>query len=276
MNYYFNFSKLTRLLNNQSHEFNIETDGIYYALNPQKSTVSVVCGKTKYKDDIIIPDYITYNGKQLKVTNIGTGAFYDCKQLTNIVIPNTVQEIGCKAFYHCKKLEHVNIPSNVVKIQDKAFYKCKKLHEITIPASVTRIGFNGFGECKSLTALKFEDTNNECSCSFNNSKINNYAFSNAPIKQLYIGRPITGFHGWKRDDLCSLTLGRELTIWKKTYCSKSIKEIHSMIANPDQLIPHFDDETILKATLYVPKGTKKVYTNTKEWSNFFDIQEKDL
>lgn len=230
MNYYFNFSKLTRLLNNQSHEFNIETDGIYYALNPQKSTVSVVCGKTKYKDDIIIPDYITYNGKQLKVTNIGTGAFYDCKQLTNIVIPNTVQEIGCKAFYHCK----------------------------------------------SLTALKFEDTNNECSCSFNNSKINNYAFSNAPIKQLYIGRPITGFHGWKRDDLCSLTLGRELTIWKKTYCSKSIKEIHSMIANPDQLIPHFDDETILKATLYVPKGTKKVYTNTKEWSNFFDIQEKDL
>ena len=84
---------------------------------------------------------------------IGDVAFWGCKSLTNINIPNSVTTIGNSAFYGCKSLTNINIPNSVTTIECGAFSHCDSLTSINIPNSVTTSGNWGFVACKSLTSI---------------------------------------------------------------------------------------------------------------------------
>jgi hypothetical protein len=84
------------------------------------------------------------------VTQIGGGAFSDCKSLKEIVIPNSVTQIGKWAFFGCTSLEEVVIPNGVTQIGDVTFSDCTSLEEIVIPNSVIQIGHECFKKCKNL------------------------------------------------------------------------------------------------------------------------------
>ena len=88
------------------------------------------------------------------VTNIGDGAFEKCESLTSINIPNSVTNIGDSALGNCKSLTSIKIPNSVTNIGDSAFWWCISLTSIKIPNSVTNIGDNAFGSCWSLTKIK--------------------------------------------------------------------------------------------------------------------------
>lgn len=77
------------------------------------------------------------NGKSYTVTKIAMWAFYGCKTLTEVALPNTVDEIGYQAFCNCSKLTNVTIPEGVKKIGQGAFYGCSQLTSITIPSTIT-------------------------------------------------------------------------------------------------------------------------------------------
>ena len=85
---------------------------------------------------------------------IGNEAFYFCRSLTNVNIPNSVTNIGDSAFEKCESLTSINIPNSVTNIGDSAFWWCISLTSIKIPNSVTNIGDNAFGHCWSLTKIK--------------------------------------------------------------------------------------------------------------------------
>ena len=57
------------------------------------------------------------------VTNIGSGAFIYCYNLTSITIPNSVTRIGEYAFDYCG-LTSVTIPNSVTSIDKGAFDAC--------------------------------------------------------------------------------------------------------------------------------------------------------
>ena len=78
------------------------------------------------------------------VTEIGDGAFKDCKSLESITIPESVTEIGDWAFEGCASLESIKIPEGVTEIGGAAFNYCMALTSITIPHSVTQIGGSAF------------------------------------------------------------------------------------------------------------------------------------
>ena len=87
------------------------------------------------------------------VTRIKNYAFYNCKSLTSITIPDSVTSIGDYAFYYCRSLTSITIPDGVTSINSFAFYNCTSLTSITIPDSVTSIGDYAFAHCTSLTSI---------------------------------------------------------------------------------------------------------------------------
>ncbi|MGP8200184.1 MAG: leucine-rich repeat domain-containing protein [Limisphaerales bacterium] len=104
------------------------------------------------------------------VTSIGSAAFEDCGNLTNIAIPAGVTNIedaafagagltsvtipslpsiGDSVFAGCP-LTSVTIPNSVTSIGDAAFEGCP-LTSVTIPNSVTNLGGSVFDDCGDLT-----------------------------------------------------------------------------------------------------------------------------
>ena len=55
---------------------------------------------------------------------IGNGAFWCCRSLTKINIPNSVTNIGNGAFLECSSLSNINIPSSVVNMNGNPFFYC--------------------------------------------------------------------------------------------------------------------------------------------------------
>ena len=96
---------------------------------------------------IEIPAFVTYNGNRYLVTGIGWAAFRDCKNLTDVTIPNSVTIIDYHAFEDCSNLEKVTMPNSVVQIKAYAFTNCSKLESFPIPDSVTTIEKYAFSGC---------------------------------------------------------------------------------------------------------------------------------
>lgn len=77
-----------------AHDF--EVDGIYYNKNDD-GTVSVTFKGyhpnyyvDKYTGDVVIPSSVTYSGTTYSVTSIGERAFYECRGLKGVTIPNSI------------------------------------------------------------------------------------------------------------------------------------------------------------------------------------------
>jgi hypothetical protein len=70
--------------------------------------------------------------------------YIDEKEITNLVIPNSVTSIGERAFYECSGLTSITIPNSVTSIGRSAFSGCSGLTSVTIPNSVTSIGDGAF------------------------------------------------------------------------------------------------------------------------------------
>ena len=89
---------------------------------------------------------------------IGNVAFWGCKSLTNINIPNSVTTIGDSAFVGCESLTNINIPNSVPTIGEQTFLGCESLVNINIPNSVTTIGDSAFAFCDSLTSINIPNS----------------------------------------------------------------------------------------------------------------------
>ena len=97
---------------------------------------------------VVIPD---------SVENIGNGAFQNCVALQEVVLPDKVHTIGIEAFSGCASLISVNIPSELVTLGERAFYQCGSLEKVRIPKGVATIERYTFALCNGLREVVFED-----------------------------------------------------------------------------------------------------------------------
>ena len=134
-------------------------------------SVSVKSDYQNSIEKVVIPS--TYNGR--KVTVIAEKAFYNCKYLKNVTIPNTVTQIGNSAFCGtdltylnmgdgvvsigkyaftgCENLKTFSLSKSLKSIGDSAFTRCKKIDSMVLPDGVEDIGANAFHDCNNLTSI---------------------------------------------------------------------------------------------------------------------------
>ena len=146
----------------------------------------------QYKGSVTIPESVSYDGKEYRVTGICTMAFKYCDSLTTVHIPATMTQIGSfgrdeNIFEYCPQLEEIVIaphnpvydsregcnaiietatntlvagsnntivPNGIKEIGKYAFMGRSALKSITLPASVTKIGHRAFTNCVSLTEIE--------------------------------------------------------------------------------------------------------------------------
>lgn len=114
-------------------------------------------------------------------------AFYNCSQLTKVVLPKSITDIGNNAFYGCTSLSYLEwnarecisagsktypifancsnlstivFGNDVTTIPAYAFYGCNAISSLKIPKNVINIGTDAFAGCANLANIEVESQNN--------------------------------------------------------------------------------------------------------------------
>ena len=80
-------------------------------------------------------------------------AFFSCKNLKYIKLPNSVEQIIHQCFSFCDKLEEIDLPANLHTITGAAFMGCTSLKKIILPAKLREIGARAFERCTNLSEV---------------------------------------------------------------------------------------------------------------------------
>lgn len=87
------------------------------------------------------------------VTGMSAQAFYGCRSITSVTLPETFRTISAEAFYKCATLQSISIPEGVTAIGENAFCGCTSLTSVVIPASMDSIASQAFYNCTGMTSL---------------------------------------------------------------------------------------------------------------------------
>lgn len=115
-----------------------------------------------YTDLLEISDIAFYECSQLTrivlpigLTTIGDGAFASCTRLASVTFPNRLTSIEDTAFRGCTSLTIVDLSqTRLTVIEDETFYGCTALATVIFPEGLTTIRQSAFAEC-GLTELVF-------------------------------------------------------------------------------------------------------------------------
>lgn len=143
-------------------------DGIYYNLisNTKEAEVTYRDGGyvRDYSGDIVIPEEVVFEGETYKVTAIGDKTFFNCKNITSVILPSSIKYIRDEAFRGCG-LKSINIPSSVILIGRYSFGDCA-LTSLNIPDGLTSISTGAFSGCSFVSVTIPNSVKSICSSAF--------------------------------------------------------------------------------------------------------------
>ena len=166
-----------------------------------------VSGREKLKTNksLVVPSVIPDNSieefdKLKPVTTIRSDSF-NSKQLTSVVIPNSVTSIGDNAFVN-NALTSVVIPDSVTKVGKLAFTR-NQLTSVVIPNSVTSIGSDAFSYNKLTSVVIPEGV----------TTIENYAFESNQLTNVVIPEGVNtiGNGAFRENKLTSVVIPDSVT-----------------------------------------------------------------
>ena len=146
-------TNLGNVYNWRRNEQQIEGDTIYW-IGDEKHRI-LVKGEL---DGSIIPRDVTKVIVGNSVTSIKQGAFYYCQNLSSVTLPESISIINDSTFGECKSLSSITIPDGVNYIGAGAFRECSNLSSIIIPDGVTNIDAMAFQNCTKLSTVSIPDS----------------------------------------------------------------------------------------------------------------------
>lgn len=143
---------------------NVNIGNLFYDLDREGLTATVV---PKYDEngervdnyvsgEILIPDKVSYNGKDYQVTKIDDYAFKFC-DLTAVTLPEHIIEIGAWAF-EATSITDIALPDALTTIGCGAF-GMSKIESLIIGPNVSYIGGNPCAGCENLRAIYIDNGN---------------------------------------------------------------------------------------------------------------------
>ena len=108
-----------------------------------------------------------------EVVSIESNAFYACRRLTSISLPEGLQRIGSNAFANCTGLTSFHLPESVSSVDCGILEGCTKINspvynsvcfaymppsyagEYTIPSTIQSVACRAFSECSHVTSVTF-------------------------------------------------------------------------------------------------------------------------
>ena len=191
--------------------------------------------------DLVIPD---------GVNEIKLMAFVSCNSIKSLTIPDSVTTIGVCAFYWCSSLTSVTIPDSVTTIGYLAFSDCISLTSVTIPDSVTTIGNGAFWGCISLTSVTIPDSV---------TTIGDSAFRDC-------------------SNLTSITIPDSVTTigFAAFFNCSSLTSVYCKATTPSVAIIYYDydgywyafDYNASGRKIYVPMESVEAYNSAEGWSEY--------
>jgi hypothetical protein len=232
--------------------YDFMADGIAYNVNSNGNTVTVTF--TAFSNNypgvtaINIPERVTRNKTEYRVTAIGSYAFYECTALTSIIIPNTVTTIGEYGIFGCEALNTLEIGNNVSTIGRYAF-SGTAIKSLYLPGSVSVVNDYAFADCASLTSA---------------------VVGNGVTK---LGRSV--FEGCTA--LTSVNLGVKLVdIGNSCFsgCTKMGRIVCAMPEPPEISPSVFNGVNKSSCRLYVPQGAVTLYSTMEVWMDFTNLTDE--
>jgi hypothetical protein len=258
----------------------VEIDGIYYNLVNKTKQAEVTKNPNNYTGSVIIPASVFYEDVEYSVTSIGQCAFYWCKSLSSVTLPNSITSIGYEAFRGCSTLTSITIPNSVTSIGDEAFQYCDGLTSVTIGNSVTSIGNSAFDGCSGLTSVTIPNSV---------TSIGNSAFYHCSgLTSVTIPNSVTSIGNSAFDGcsgLTSVTIGSGIkTIYSCAFADcPELTDVYCYAENVPIMKDYnnkpctnaFDGSYIEYATLHVPTTSIDAYKAVEPWKNFKTIMGLD-
>ncbi|MBQ9641713.1 MAG: leucine-rich repeat domain-containing protein [Bacteroidaceae bacterium] len=115
--------------NDVEMEFTILSEGEYNTVQTGGSWEH--CIDWDYEGDVVVPAFVSYNGKRYIVTEIGHASFYRCA-IRSISLPPTITTIREGGIGSCPYIQSLTIPSSVELIEEGAFQQNSRLDTLVV------------------------------------------------------------------------------------------------------------------------------------------------
>lgn len=269
---------------------NLQTIGEYaFSLSPVKELVLPKSLKNIAQNAFagISPEIIYVNCNLPDRDSYTSATFWACNA-SRYVIGEEVTNIGDYSFYYSTKLKSINIPNSVERLGDKAFSYCENLSEIKFGNGIVTIGNNAFEGCNKIQKVSITDVDKWCNVDFDNELSNPTSFSNGlyindklltslQLKEgVKIIKPYTFYNCRDIVDINIPSSVTEICDYSFEGC-RGLRNIYLNCSIPPILgYDAFYNTTVEnRGTLYVPAGTKSLYSETDVWNYFRNIVEQE-
>lgn len=277
-----------------------EYQGLWYQqLTETTAEVTIqMYHQSKTEGDIVVPEYVEYDGQQLQVTGIsdnafaytgitsltldhvtafGTYVFSVCQSLTRVSLPDGMQELPAGTFSGCAALCELYVPQQLERIGMQCFQGCSSLQRLAFPVTMKEIGERAFKDCTALQEVTLSDGVEAIpyECFSGCSSLRSFQIPTA-VKTI-------GEGAFVDSGIESVTLPEGLQrIYSRAFSCRQLGEI--ILLNPKMAgvssyhvsSDAFSKPVLYFATLHVPEGSRAYYLRQEVWKEFQDMVEDNV
>lgn len=232
-------------------------EGVYYAKSSEDSATCCVMG---WKDwnNLYLREKIVVGKKEYITTEIADEVFSGREWIESVFFPSGLRKIGAKAFFGCKRLMNVTLPEGLTEL-GHACFKESGVRNVSFPQSLKSIGHASFAECKNITELVIPEgvetlELDAFACCTNLVSVE------LPSTLKTISRGVF----WDCQSLKEITIPAGVTTigeYAFFYCP-SLKHVYNHAAEPQPISSIFKYPGV---TIHVPAASVELYRNAQHW-----------